>query len=56
MAKPNYAYAKYQRERAKNQKKEEKRLRKLGAQAAPTTEVPAQPPAVEAPSPDPQSV
>ncbi len=30
MAKPNYAFAKRQRDLAKKQKKEEKRLRKLG--------------------------
>ena len=31
MAKPNYAFAKRQRDLAKKQKKEEKRLRKTGA-------------------------
>ncbi len=36
MAKPNYAFAKRQRDLAKKQKKEEKRLRK----AAQSTEVP----------------
>jgi hypothetical protein len=30
MAKPNYAFAKRQRDLAKKQKKEEKRLRKIG--------------------------
>ena len=32
MAKPNYAFAKRQRDLAKKQKKEEKRLKKAGAQ------------------------
>lgn len=32
MAKPNYAFAKRQRDLAKKQKKEEKRLRKAAAQ------------------------
>ena len=32
MAKPNYSFAKRQREIAKKQKKEEKRLRKAGMQ------------------------
>jgi len=32
MAKPNYGFAKRQRELAKKQKKEEKRLRKLAGQ------------------------
>lgn len=32
MAKPNYSFAKRQREIAKKQKKEEKRLRKAGLQ------------------------
>ena len=32
MAKPNYSFAKRQREIAKKQKKEEKRLRKAGQQ------------------------
>ncbi len=35
MAKPNYSFAKRQREIAKKQKKEEKRLRKAGAEAPP---------------------
>ena len=34
MAKPNYAFAKRQRDLAKKQKKEEKRLRKAAANAA----------------------
>jgi len=33
MAKPNYAFAKRQRDLAKKQKKEEKRLRKTGTNA-----------------------
>ncbi len=35
MAKPNYAHAKRQRELAKKQKKEEKKLRKPGAAVEP---------------------
>jgi hypothetical protein len=42
MAKPNYAFAKRQRDLAKKQKKEEKRLRK--AEANPSTQ-PQEPPA-----------
>jgi hypothetical protein len=42
MAKPNYAFAKRQRDLAKKQKKEEKRLKK--AEANPTTP-PQEPPA-----------
>ena len=38
MAKPNYAFAKRQRDLAKKQKKEEKRLRKQGSAAPPTPE------------------
>lgn len=34
MAKPNYSFAKRQRDLAKKQKKEEKRLRKTAAQSA----------------------
>lgn len=45
MAKPNYAFAKRQRDLAKKQKKEEKRQRK----AKPATEQPPQ----EAPAPQP---
>jgi len=44
--KPNYAFAKRQRDLAKKQKKEEKRLRKLGT---------APPPPVEGAPPTPQS-
>jgi hypothetical protein len=36
--KPNYAFAKRQRDLAKKQKKEEKRLRKLGTAAPPAAE------------------
>ncbi len=36
MAQPNYGFAKRQRELAKKQKKEEKRLRKLAEQAQPS--------------------
>ena len=38
MAKPNYAFAKRQRDLAKKQKKEEKRLRKAEASANDTSE------------------
>ncbi len=38
MAKPNYAFAKRQRDLAKKQKKEEKRLRKAELSAAAETE------------------
>jgi hypothetical protein len=50
LAKPNYAFAKRQRDLAKQQKKEEKRKRKAeqtGAPPAPTTESEGQPPVVE---------
>jgi hypothetical protein len=44
MAKPNYAFAKRQRDLAKKQKKEEKRLKKAEANATtPSDEAPAQP-------------
>jgi len=44
MAKPNYAFAKRQRDLAKKQKKEEKRLRKAGAnEAQPADAQPAAP-------------
>ena len=46
MPKPNYAFAKRQRDLVKKQKKEEKRLRKLGT---------APPPPVEGAPPTPQS-
>ena len=38
MAKPNYAFAKRQRDLAKKAKKEEKRLRKTGANETPAQE------------------
>jgi hypothetical protein len=38
MAKPNYAFAKRQRDLAKKQKKEEKRLRKTAANETPPEE------------------
>ncbi len=41
MAKPNYAFAKRQRDLAKKQKKEEKRQRKTKATAEQPQEVPA---------------
>lgn len=47
MAKPNYAFAKRQRDLAKKQKKEEKRQRKAGAQSSQAHEEPPQRPADE---------
>jgi len=44
MPKPNYAFAKRQRDIAKKQKKEEKRQRKTGASENPSQEHPPQPP------------
>lgn len=44
MAKPNYAFAKRQRDLAKKKKKEEKRLRKAGTQSERSPEDPTQPP------------
>ena len=52
MAKPNYAFAKRQRDLAKKQKKEEKRLKKAGAQDTPSPDV--QPPAAGDDQPDPK--
>lgn len=43
MAKPNYAFAKRQRDLAKKQKKEEKRQRKLATNTNQPPETPAQP-------------
>jgi hypothetical protein len=43
MAKPNYAFAKRQRDLAKKAKKEEKRMKKTGTGGAPTAEIPAPP-------------
>ena len=43
MAKPNYAYAKRQRDLAKKQKKEEKRLRKAEANNSQQQDTPTQP-------------
>jgi hypothetical protein len=43
MAKPNYAFAKRQRDLAKKQKKEEKRLRKLGTSETQPQEAPKPP-------------
>jgi len=51
MAKPNYAYAKRQRDIAKKQKKEEKRLQKAEAQNLPV-EVEASPTAPSLPTVD----
>ncbi len=47
MPKPNYAFAKRQRDIAKKQKKEEKRQRKTGANDNPSQESPPQPPGDE---------
>ena len=47
MAKPNYAFARRQRDIAKKQKKEEKRLRKTEAQQPPAQEDLPQPPVDE---------
>ena len=47
MAKPNYAFAKRQRDLAKKQKKEEKRLKKAGTTNEPNSE--------QAPDPAPQA-
>jgi hypothetical protein len=41
MAKPNYAFAKRQRDLAKKAKKEEKKMKKAGTSSAPTEEIPA---------------
>jgi hypothetical protein len=43
MANQNYAFAKRQRDLAKKQKKEEKRLRKMDAQLQPAQDTPPQP-------------
>ena len=59
LAKPNYSFAKRQREIAKKQKKEEKRLRKAGAEepspgSLPVEDAgapPAAPPAGDKPNP-----
>ena len=45
MAKPNYEFAKRQRDLAKKRKKEEKKLRKAGTTDAPATDADAAPPA-----------
>ena len=47
MAKPNYEFQKRQKELAKTQKKEEKKLRKTLASEAPATEEPPPAPADE---------
>ena len=47
MAKPNYEFAKRQRDLAKKQKKEEKKLRKSLANEVPATEDPPPAPADE---------
>jgi hypothetical protein len=43
MPKPNYAFAKRQRDLSKKQKKEEKRRRKLGNAQEPGADAPSQP-------------
>jgi hypothetical protein len=43
MAKPNYAFARRQRDLSKKQKKEEKRRRKLGNAQEPAADAPPQP-------------
>ena len=52
MAKPNYAFAKRQRELAKQKKKEEKLKRKADPGAPPPGEADEQPPAGDAANPD----
>lgn len=47
MPKPNYAFAKRQRDLAKKQKKEEKRQRKLGTATPPATDSVAPPPVTD---------
>ena len=51
MAKPNYAFAKRQRDLAKKQKKEEKRQRKTGTSETPSQEVPPLPTGDDKPVP-----
>ena len=51
MAKPNYTFAKRQRDLAKKQKKEEKRLKKLDAKSTPEGEAAAVPPTEPAEEP-----
>ena len=55
MGKPNYSFAKRQRDLVKKQKKEEKRLRKAEAKQASTPDV-AQPGAEPAPADKPAEV
>ncbi len=52
--KPNYGFAKRQRELAKKQKKEEKRLRKQAEQAQPAEEGTPQLPVADQPDETPQ--
>lgn len=49
MPKPNYAFAKRQRDLAKKQKKEEKRLRKAGTDGNKPQDVPSPPPGEDKP-------
>ena len=51
MAKPNYAYEKRQRDLAKKQKKEEKRLRKAGTATDTDSQQPPATPAAGVPPP-----
>ena len=50
MLKPNYAFAKRQRDLAKKAKKEEKKQREMGTQDSPAEENPAAPPADDKPA------
>jgi hypothetical protein len=43
MAKPNYAFAKRQRDLAKKKKKEDKKLRKAGTTGSPSEDAPPRP-------------
>ena len=51
MVKPNYAFAKRQRDVAKKQRKEEKRKKKLGPEDAAPAEGAVPPPSIEKTSP-----
>jgi hypothetical protein len=52
MAKPNYAFARRQRDLAKKQKQEEKRRRKQGTPDTQTTDTPSQDPVPAKPDTD----
>lgn len=51
MAKPNYAFAKRQRDLAKKAKKEEKKIKKAGTSETPPQDVQAPPSGTENPLP-----